>query len=63
MLFKLICIFLMTTCAYGSVSYKIIQQYPGATHSEFDITGESGEWTLELKYDDKVKMNVSNKQS
>ncbi|CAG2117030.1 unnamed protein product, partial [Medioppia subpectinata] len=39
------------------VTYKVKTQWSGATQSEITISGESGNWTIELKYDAKVIIN------
>lgn len=54
-----VALFLVIATTSATVTYKVDNEYPGATQAEFTISGESGAWTLELRYDDKVKLNVS----
>ena len=56
---KLFCLALVTGFAFATVTYRIQAEYPGATQGQFIISGETGEWTIELVWDDKVKVNVS----
>ena len=56
---SLLALILVITRTYATVTYKVDNEYPGTTQAEFTITGEQGAWTIELRYDNKVTLNVS----
>jgi hypothetical protein len=53
-------LFAIVYTVYGETKYRITAQFSGAVQAAFDITAESeiSNWELELKFDDKVKVNV-----
>ena len=51
---KFICLFLALGCAHGKAVYKIISQFSKATQASFVIDGESGDFNIELKFDEHV---------
>ena len=59
MLLKVLCLFLVTGWAFASARYKILQQFSHATQAEFIISDEVGEWSIDLKFDDQVKIKVN----
>jgi hypothetical protein len=53
-------LFAIVYTVYGETKYRITAQFSGAVQAAFDTTAESdiSDWELELKFDDKVKINV-----
>jgi hypothetical protein len=53
-------LFAIVHTTHGETKYRITAQFSGAVQAAFDITSESelSNWEIELKFDDKVKINV-----
>ena len=51
---QLFCLFLALGCAHGKAVYKIISQFSKATQASFEIDGETGEFSIEMKFDEHV---------
>ena len=50
---------ILTSNVYSTVTYKVKAEWSGTTQSEISMSGETGNWIIELIFDAKVIINVS----
>ncbi|CAG2108742.1 unnamed protein product, partial [Medioppia subpectinata] len=48
----------LTAGAYGTCTYKLRTEFTGATQAEFDLSGETGDWAIDMVFDAKVMLKI-----